>query len=252
MHNLTLNTLFVGKPVIYLPTCHSTNTYARNLAAKEKVIEGTVILTSEQTAGRGQMGNSWEAEPYQNITLSIMLCPTFLKISEQFYLNIAISLGIYNFLNHYLDAGLKIKWPNDILYNNYKLGGILIENVIKGQHIEQTTIGIGLNINQSIFQTQKASSLKLLTGQHYALEELIPKLLKSIEETYLKLRQHKKEDLKNEYLSCLFRWGKKYPFKSDVLFEGKIVGIDEYGRLLVEDDTQEVKPYNFKEIAFIY
>ncbi|EAY31097.1 biotin--[acetyl-CoA-carboxylase] ligase [Microscilla marina] len=252
MHNLTLNTLFVGKPVIHLPTCHSTNTYARNLAAKERVVEGTVILTSEQTAGRGQMGNRWESEPYQNMTLSIVLCPTFLKISEQFHLNIAISLGIYNFLNQYLDDELKIKWPNDILYKHYKLGGILIENVIKGQYIEHAIIGIGLNINQGGFQTPKASSLKLLTGQHYSLEELIPKLLKSIEETYLRLRQYQVNDLKNEYLGCLFRCNKKYTFKSDVLFEGKIVGIDEYGRLLVEGETQEVKAYNFKEIAFIY
>lgn len=252
MHNLILNTLFVGKPVIYLPTCHSTNTYARNLAAKEKITEGTVILTSEQTAGRGQMGNSWEAEPYQNITLSIILCPTFLKIGEQFYLNIAISLGIYNFLHGYLDDGLKIKWPNDILYNNYKLGGILIENVIKGHNIEYSTIGIGLNINQRAFKTPRASSLKLLTGNHYNLEELIPKLLKSIEETYLRLRQNQLSDLKNEYIRSLFRWGEKYTFKSDVLFEGKIVGIDEYGRLLVEDHNQQIKHYNFKEIAFVY
>ena len=252
MHNLILNTLFVGKPVIYLPTCHSTSTYARNLAAKEKITEGTVILTSEQTAGRGQMGNSWESEPYQNVTLSIILRPVFLKISEQFYLNIAISLGIYNFLHGYLDHDLKIKWPNDILYDNYKLGGILIENVIKGHNIEYSIIGIGLNINQRAFKTPQASSLKLLTGSHYNLEELVPKLLKSIEETYLRLRQNQLFELKNEYIRGLFRWGEKYTFKSNVLFEGKIVGIDEYGRLLVEDNNQEVKHYNFKEIAFIY
>lgn len=251
MHNLTLNTLFVGKPVIHLPTCHSTNTYARNLAAKEKVIEGTVITTTEQTAGRGQMGNGWESEPYQNFTLSVILCPTFLKISEQFYLNIAISLGIYNFLHEYLDDSLKIKWPNDILCDNHKLGGILIENVIKGKTIEHAIVGIGLNINQRSFKAPKASSLKLLTGKHYSLEELLPKLLKSIEEAYLRLRQHQMKSLRNAYIQHLFRWGEKYTFESDVLFEGKIVDLDAHGRLMVEDH-EGVKTYNFKEIKFIY
>mgnify|MGYP001107896833 CR=1 FL=1 len=251
MHNLILDTLIIGKPVIYLPTCHSTNTYARNLAAKENVIEGTVIVTAEQTAGRGQMGNSWESEPYQNFTLSVILRPNFLKVSEQFYLNIAISLGIYNFLNEYLDDHLKIKWPNDILYENYKLGGILIENVLKGSKIDYAIAGIGLNINQRSFQTPRASSLKLLTGAHFNLEELLPKLLKSLEETYLRLRQNQLEVLKKEYIQCLFRWQEKYPFKTDVLFEGKIVGLDAFGRLEVESDAG-VKTYNFKEIEFVY
>ena len=252
MHNLILDTLIIGKPVIHLPTCHSTNTYARNLAAKEKIIEGTVVIATEQTAGRGQMGNSWESEPYQNFTLSVILRPTFLKVSDQFHINIAISLGIYNFLHEYLGDQLKIKWPNDILCENYKLGGILIENVLKGSQIDHTIIGMGLNINQQHFKTApRASSLKLLTGIHYNLEELLPKLLKNLEETYLRLRQNQIEALRNEYLQHLFRWQEKYTFKTDVLFEGKIVGLDQFGRLEIES-AQGVQTYNFKEIAFIY
>ncbi len=252
MHNLILDTLIIGKPVIHLPTCHSTNTYARNLAAKERVIEGTVIITTEQTAGRGQMGNSWESEPYQNFTLSVILRPTFLKVSDQFYINVAISLGIYNFLHEYLGDALKIKWPNDILCDHYKLGGILIENMLKGKHIDYTIVGMGLNINQQHFKAApRASSLKLLTGMHHHLEALLPKLLKSLDEVYLRLRQNQLETLKKEYIERLFRWQEKYTFKTDVLFEGKIVGLDQFGRLEVES-KDGIRAYNFKEIEFIY
>ena len=98
MHNFQPKTLFLGKNSIYLPSCHSTNDFASEIIQTKQVFDGTIVITSYQTAGRGQRGNTWEALPNQNITVSMILKPDFLSITQQFRLNMAVSLGIYEFL----------------------------------------------------------------------------------------------------------------------------------------------------------
>eukprot|EP01137_Pigoraptor_chileana_P015025 Opistho-2@5140 len=108
-----------------------------------------VIITDNQTAGRGQRGNVWEASIGENLTFSLILKPNFLKASEQFQLNVAVSLGVLDCLSEYIDEDLKVKWSNDIYFQNQKMGGILIENTLQGYQIGYSVIGIGLNINQA-------------------------------------------------------------------------------------------------------
>ena len=117
MHNFQPKTLFLGKNTIYLPSCHSTNDTAAEIIQNAQAFDGTIVITSDQTSGRGQRGNTWETLPGQNITMSVILKPDFLNASQQFSLNIAISLGIYAFLSKYISEELKIKWPNGLLKN---------------------------------------------------------------------------------------------------------------------------------------
>lgn len=255
MHKIFANTLFIGKKVIYLPTCHSTNDIASDYIAKSDISEGTIITTSHQTAGRGQRGNTWESEPEQNLTFSLILKPKFLMPYEQFWLNIAVSVAIIDFLKQFNMAQLKVKWPNDIYCHNKKMGGILIENFIKSSCIEHAIIGIGLNVNQRSFGYTTATSLFKETKKNYQLDSLIEDLLIHLERRYLELRNNSKDRLKILYLDQLFRFQERHEFEDlrtspPTRFYGQIIGINSHGMLAVEINRQ-VNYFGFKEIKFV-
>jgi BirA family transcriptional regulator, biotin operon repressor / biotin---[acetyl-CoA-carboxylase] ligase len=253
LNNIQPKTLFIGKNCIYLPSCHSTNDFAAEMIQKGEAFDGTIVITDNQTAGRGQRGNAWLTLPGQNITASFILKPNFLTANEQFKLNIAISLAVHHFLNNYLDdEDLKVKWPNDIYFGYKKLGGILIENTISGSQISYAIIGIGLNINQLAFENDRATSLKLLTqNPDFDLEKLIVELCESIEKYYFQLKNGGAIKQKELYLKNLFRYQEKHCFmKKNVKFLGQIIGIDALGRLALEIDGK-IEYFDFKEIAFI-
>lgn len=252
MQNLSIDTLFIGQQLIYLPICQSTNTFALELLTSETPAEGTVVYTSQQTAGRGQRGNAWEAEADQNLTFSIILYPSFLDINAHFYLNMAIALAIRDFLANILGDEVKIKWPNDILYQSQKICGILIENSIRKNAIDKSVVGIGVNINQIQFASPQASSLKKITGRDYHLEPLLEQLLKQVEEKYLNLRNSKFNELKINYLRNMFRYQEKAWYQQgEALFEGEIIGVDESGHLRIQADNQLLR-FDFKEVSFVF
>jgi BirA family biotin operon repressor/biotin-[acetyl-CoA-carboxylase] ligase len=236
--------------MVYLPSCHSTNDIAVSLSRDSNVTEGTTVVTNKQTAGRGQRGNSWEAEPGKNLTFSVILKPFFLQASEHFQLNMAISTACHQFLSQYITKDLFIKWPNDLYSGHKKLGGILIESVIKDNKLEKAIVGIGINVNQEQFSQPRATSLKLTTEVEYNLEKLLPQLLTSIEQYYLKLRARDLSYIQKNYLKNLYFYQKKRTFKTNFVFEGIITGIDSIGRLQVEVNG-EVKVFSFKEIEFV-
>lgn len=254
MYKIQPNTLFTGKTLKYLPTCHSTNDIASQMIQSEdNVFEGTVIITDNQTAGRGQRGNTWEANGGQNLTFSLILKPNFLKASDQFQLNVAISMGVFDFLNDFIDGGLSVKWSNDIYFENQKMGGILIENTLQGYNIGYSIIGIGLNINQIEFQNLKATSLRNITGnpQQYDLSEILKSLLENIEKNYFKIKNNDYELLKIRYLNNLYRFQEWHYFrKNGQQFLGQIIGIDETGKLGIETEGM-VLYFDFKEVEFV-
>lgn len=251
MHNFQPKTLFLGKNIVYLPSCHSTNDIAAEKIQNESIFDGTVVITSDQTAGRGQRGNSWEALPGQNITMSVILKPDFLSASSQFQLNIAVSLGVHDFLSRYIPEGLSIKWPNDIYVGNRKMGGILIENTLAGSRISHAIAGIGLNINQLSFSDSKAISLRLATRRdEFDLEQLIGELCVSLEKYYLQLKNGHAATQKKQYLQHLFRYQENHYFKKDgIRFIGKIVDIASNGMLMIEVDGI-IEHFDFKEVSF--
>lgn len=254
MYKIHPKTLFVGQISQYLPSCQSTNDEASALIAHPTApLEGTLVVTRQQTAGRGQRGNVWEAQPDQNLTFSLILKPSFLTATEQFWLNMAISLGIYDTLRPLIGDELRIKWPNDIYVGNQKLGGILIENTLQGYTIAWSVVGIGLNINQTEFQYPTATSLQqhAFLPNGYDLPGLLEQLCLTIEQRYLQLRSGERDALKINYLQTLYRYQETQRFESaGRSFEGVIMGVDETGHLAITENGR-VHYFGFKEVAFL-
>jgi BirA family biotin operon repressor/biotin-[acetyl-CoA-carboxylase] ligase len=251
LYKIPASTLFLGKNLVFMPECHSTNSLALELCQQSTVPEGTLVITSRQTAGRGQRGNSWESQPGKNLTFSVILKPTFLAVKNQFLLSIATSVAIYDYLTGMCQAPIHIKWPNDILVNEFKICGILIENQLIGDQFSNVVIGIGLNVNQKEFSSTAATSLSQLTHQDYDLQEVLAGLLSRLEARYLQLRQGKAIALEEDYVRHLYRLQELHTFRSgEEQFEGKITGVDAYGRLRVLTQNQE-KIFDVKEISFL-
>ena len=146
---------------------------------------------------------------------------------------------------------MKIKWPNDIFYNDQKLAGILIENVLRGSSIEYATIGIGLNINQLVFQNEFATSLADITMEEYDIDEIAESILIRLEKRYLELKRGQNAQLLNEYHSRLYKFGEPQLFKDLAsVFTGSISGVNEIGKLLIESNGKQLK-FDFKEVEFL-
>jgi len=239
----------MGQSLVYVPECHSTNSEALKLFLDNaQVAEGTVIITDNQTVGRGQRGNTWESEAEKNLTFSIILKPTFLHPKDQFKLNMAVSLGLYDYLTSQV-KDVKIKWPNDMMLDDKKTCGMLIENQISGQLIQSSIVGIGLNVNQQSFSLPTPTSLAIKKRHEFVLNEVLAELLQCIEGRYLQLRAH--IDLKQEYVAALYGVGERRNFKSsDEIFEGVITGIDSVGLLEVEIGGKK-RYFDLKQITLL-
>ena len=250
MYKIPANTLFMGKNLVFVPECPSTNALALEISQQSPIKEGTLVITDSQTAGKGQRGNVWEAEPRMNLTFSLILKPAFLAVNKQFFLNIVTCLGLKDYLMEKTSGSLYIKWPNDILVHEKKISGVLIENQLRGDAIGSAIVGIGLNINQRRFNTKTATSLSLLTGDDYDLPEELVLLLGFLESRYLQLRAGHYEELLKLYLEALFRRHEKHTFAADgKTFEGMIEGIDETGRLVIAVG-KERRVFGVKEVGY--
>ncbi len=253
MYKIYPKTLFIGQIIQYLPSCQSTNDEAASLIAQSDPNEGLLVITDNQTAGRGQRGNQWEAKPGENLTFSLVLKPGFLIAADQFWLNMAISLGIYDTLQPLLGHSLRIKWPNDVYVDDLKLGGILIENTLHGYGISWSVVGIGLNVNQTEFGYSTATSLQheMPLPNAYDLQGLLGRLCETLEQRYLQLLSGQRETLKINYLQTLYRYQQEHSFESQGrYFRGTICGIDASGRLAISVNGQ-VQYFGFKEVSFI-
>ena len=245
------HTLFIGQQLYFLPVCESTNSEAQQLLIKNEATEGCTVITHQQTKGRGQRGNFWEAEPGKNVTLSVILSPSFLAARQQFYLNIAVSLAVLDLLHELGLHQAQVKWPNDLFYEGKKLGGILIENTINSYILQHSIIGIGLNVNQLNFDYTTATSMRNVTGDTLDVEEVTVRLLELLEKRYLELRSGKMSKQRHEYLQALYRYQELHPFLVDnQQVQGQIVGVDENGCLAVEINNK-LRYFAFKEISYI-
>jgi BirA family transcriptional regulator, biotin operon repressor / biotin---[acetyl-CoA-carboxylase] ligase len=229
--------------------CHSTNEYAEKLIEDNNFFEGTTIVTPNQTRGKGQRGNKWESETGKNLTFSVIFKPHFLPVQNQFYLNIFTSLAIISVLKKY-STGFMVKWPNDIYWCNYKIGGILIENKLKIPNLESSITGIGLNINQEDFAGPNATSLRKIINAEVDLETLLSEILAGLEAYYLRLKKEDYKALLIEYYEHLYWRGEIHTFKSGEYFLGEIIGINEIGKLVINANN-ELRYFDLKEIQFI-
>jgi len=254
-----MDTLFIGQKIIELHTVDSTNSYAIELLKKESLPEGTLIWSKNQTSGRGQRGNKWDSEPFKNGTFSIILKPSFLPVDEQFYLNKIVSLAVADFVSDILknthpNNTVAIKWPNDIYVGDKKLAGILIENSLRNNHINNSVIGIGININQTQFNSnvQNPISLKLICENDFNIENCIAELCSYFEARYLQLKSNHLEKINKEYEKKLYRYGEWANFSiGEKVFKARITGISKEGMLIIETPDAKKHDYGFKEIASV-
>lgn len=252
-----MNTQIIGSHIIEIEQTTSTNTYTANLLQSKKQAEGTVIIADNQTDGKGQDQNKWESEPSKNLTFSIILYPNFLDPGDQFLLSQSISLGIIDFLKTILPdhQSIKIKWPNDIYVEDKKICGILIQNSITGNCLSDSIIGIGLNVNQSIFKSKAPNpiSIKNLTDKEIDLQDSLSSLCSSLDNRYNQLASQQNEIIRQNYLELLYRFGEWCNYKiNENLLVAKINGISEFGQLLLQDRNGNDYTCNIKEVVYLF
>lgn len=252
MYKIPAKTLFIGKNLIYVPECHSTNDLAAQMVLQPSAHEGTVIISDKQTKGRGQRGNRWLTEPGKNLTFSIILKPSFLAPSQQFFLTMVISLGVYDLIRSSLNQKHAfIKWPNDLMIDQKKVCGILIENQLRGNEIVHSVAGIGLNVNQEKFSLPSATSLAQMMNKQFDLPPLLEELLENIEARYLMLRNGKVKELRRAYVDAMYWKDELHTFSSQGnTFKGMIKGIHSNGKLVISTGEEELA-FDIKEIEYV-
>ncbi|MBQ6938443.1 MAG: biotin--[Muribaculaceae bacterium] len=238
--------------IIKLQETRSTNTYLDSIDTECPQQEGCVVTTHTQSAGRGQRGNSWEAEPGKNLTFSYLLRPEGVAPQEQFILSQAISLAVVDVLSRYAQ-GFSVKWPNDIYYHDSKIAGILIEHNLSGMSISRTIVGIGLNINQQQFISDAPNpiSLQQITGREYDLDVILAEVLEATTVRYAQCVGDRKQ-LQLDYAAALYRKDGFYPYRdAQGEFMATIREVQPDGYLVLCDTEGRVRQYAFKEVAFI-
>ncbi len=245
--------LFTGTNLIDLDSADSTNNYALNLLKEKQPFEGTVVRTFRQSLGRGQRQKQWDSEDFSNLTFSIIYYPVFLSVNKQFQLSKAIALGVTDFVKSIVKKEpVKVKWPNDIYVGDKKIAGILIENSVSGTKISSAVIGIGLNINQTIFSPEipNAVSLKMITGKDMDLESCFQQLCVSLEVRYMQLKAGNEKLIDELYHNTLFGLNEEREFMiGNKHIFAKIIGVDDLGRLKLNEGLF-VNAYDLHHVVF--
>ncbi len=263
-----------GVPLEYLRETGSTNVAAR----AQSYPNGTILLAERQTAGRGQRGNRWLSAPGENLTFSVVLHPDFLPVSQQFYLSKAVSLALTDTLDELLAeartttpkegaAGqpsvaekplpVSIKWPNDIYVGGNKIVGILIENDLSGEVFARSIVGIGLNVNQTVFPEElpNPTSLALETGSAWALTEVLGSFYRALSRRYDQLGRGLLDEIDRDYKARIYRLGQESRFAlpaSKSPFWGTITDVLPGGALeVLHREDGRKRHYLFKEIEYL-
>lgn len=241
--------------IIKLSATDSTNAHLKKMLLSGVLNDFTVVVAEQQTKGRGQVGTAWLSESGKNLTFSVLKLIDKVSVKEQFLINICVSLSIFKTLSDLQVPDLSIKWPNDILSGSAKICGILIENTLSGIQIQASIIGIGLNVNQTKFDNlPNASSLKLVLGKTYDLDEVLHNILLNLKKNFLNVESTSVEELWSDYEKVLFRKDKPSTFQDSKgeFFMGFIRGVSETGKLMVTLEDQVVKEFDLKDIKLLY
>lgn len=227
---------------------------------------GTVVYTDWQTAGRGQRGNSWESEPFKNVTMSILLRPENVAPNQQFWLSEISALAVERVLSKYI-GNVSIKWPNDVYYKDLKICGMLIEHSLSGGKINYTIPGIGINVNQRVFLSDAPNPISLVNvlGHEVPTSEILDGLVDEIL-TMCDQLPEKAEEIHREFLSKLYRRDGFHEYQSTIRstaadglsvleegehFQARIVNVHPDGMLDLMTTEGHIHTFAFKEVAFI-
>lgn len=244
-----------GITLVRLESIPSTNVYAASLIEKNLAVDGMVIVASHQTAGKGQDHNQWESKPGENLTLTIIIKPGGLQPSQQFILNEYTSLAVRDFILSMIPGTeVSIKWPNDVYAGDKKIAGILISNIIAGSKINWSVIGIGINVNQSKFESGAPNpiSLKQLSGLTFDLDHCLQCFLDRFDNRFRQMQEYKFELVHYEYLNSLFRKGvsTEFVFRNQQI-TATITGIAEFGHLIIQTTEGDTLLCDQREIKMI-
>lgn len=240
----------IGRKIIRLESVDSTNNYIANLLKVGELSNGTVILSDEQFAGRGQRDAEWLTKPGENLTFSFFIDNVNLSVHKQFYLTFVVSLALVELLKKFgIEA--KIKWPNDIYVREQKIAGVLIENQLSGASVKNSIIGIGLNINQLDFGRLNATSIRKEIDVQKVPMDVLYMFIEQFNSSYENFSESMREELKSNYLKSLFQFNEIHCYE-DVKgeFKGEIVNVLDSGHLEIRRETG-IHQYDLKEIKFI-
>ena len=236
----------------YVDELESTNLSLWKLSEEQELSDFYTLSTGFQRKGKGQDQNVWESAKNQNILMSMMLYPSFLPAADAFQISRWAAISIFDYLNSQGFRDVKIKWPNDIYIGKRKVAGILIQNAISGSHLSKSMIGIGLNLNQLDFVSDALNpvSLAQITDQKYQIQEELKSLVKSLQRNY-HLIIDEPQKLIDKYHHLLFQlheWA--YYQTENARIEARILGVDSFGRLILEEKSGVKKHFDIKEIKW--
>ncbi|MGC4037971.1 MAG: biotin--[acetyl-CoA-carboxylase] ligase [Chitinophagaceae bacterium] len=246
----------LGSPFIELSSVDSTNNYALAQIRNGLAIHGAAFFAHEQTAGKGQMGKQWKSEKDANIALSVVIQPLFLTLSQQFRLNACVAVAAWTFLSRYINDNLCIKWPNDLYWNDRKIGGILIENIITNQlsaaSWQFAVAGTGLNINQEHFPSDlpNPASLKQITGKNYDTVALAKEFCTSLQEHFTLLQNDGFEKIYTTYNAVLYKRNETVKLKKGNIHFTTIINSVSINGQLVTNNGQFTEEFSFGEITW--
>jgi BirA family biotin operon repressor/biotin-[acetyl-CoA-carboxylase] ligase len=247
----SLQTSFFGRFLYIYPELNSTNSHARKLI-DEGAPEGTVVLADYQTAGKGRFGHSWQSSRGVNILMSLILRPHILVEALQNITLATATILIYSFRKFLQqekvqDLPFSVKWPNDILIQGRKLGGILAESGIKNKSVEFVIVGMGINVNQDMQDLGSeirdcSTSFYAETGRIYSREKLIVRILRDFENKYIDLERCGYERVIDEWKENCRQLGQQVKIETPLIKEaGRFVDINEHGHPLYQTADGKIK-----------
>ena len=240
--------------IIKLDAIDSTNNYLKKIILNEGITDYTIVTAKFQTEGKGQLGTKWESEHSKNLICSVYKKEINIKVQDQFVISALVSLALIKTLRKVNLSNIHIKWPNDIMSDNKKICGILIENIVKENYIKDAVIGIGLNVIQTIFNNlPNATSIKNLIGASCSKDEILKDLVENLEYYFNKLDKSSINSIFEKYEDALFRINKPSTFKNSKgeVFSGYIKGVSRLGKLSVMLEDSLVESYDLKEISIL-
>lgn len=241
--------------IIKLPAIDSTNSYLKELTAKQSLENFTVVVAENQTNGRGQRGAYWEVESGKSLTFSVLVKDVLLNFEEVFNLNVVVAVSLFQTFFNLKISNLAIKWANDILADKKKICGILIENQFKSNSEIFSVIGIGINVNQENFTNlPQASSLKNSSGKEWNKEEVLLTFLNQFQSN---INLYKKEGATyfwEIYHHNLFKKNMPMAFEdnSSTKFMGIIKQVLPNGLLQIELEDDSLQLFDVKEVKMLY
>ncbi len=242
--------------VILKEEIDSTNAFVNEMYLANNALDGLVVRALFQTDGKGLQRNTWHSSKAQNLLVSIGLNLDFIQPEDQFVITKAVSLALLETLRMYIKepSDLAIKWPNDLYWRNNKLAGILIKNMISGNKMDYSIIGIGLNVNEKIFPSTIPNpiSMSQIVGNDLDCEQILNELLIHLQSNFSQLKRNIKA-LDQKYLQNLLYFQQMADYYHDgKVIKAKIENVTSYGHLLLKTQENKLISCDLKEVEFIH